>query len=470
MEKTEITELIRSMTTVSDLASILNSIKKSEFSSVKYYSISESMLRYFSSDSIAPKRFRAFKIRKKSGGFRVIKAPCQQLDVILSCVNFMLKAIYTPSDVSMGFTTGRSVLDNAQLHIGHNYVFNIDLKDFFPSISQARVWKRLQLSPFNFSKKIASVLAGLCCSYDEKLNVSALPQGSPASPLLTNAICDKLDRRMKGVAKRFGLHYSRYADDMTFSSMHNVYQEEGEFRIEIQRIISEQGFRINDSKTRLQKIGSRQEVTGLTVNTIPNVTRKYISDLRWILCVWEREGYAKAYAMFYPKYKYEKGYIKKGEPILENVIGGKLNYLRMVRGIKNTKYKRLQERFDKLQQGVFSRTKENQTKSEKFMYIQAYTMAEFENYFGTKVTLTITPKGKLVGCCIIAGMRKILAISHSTQDYLCSNLKNTNPGFQVQSDELDKCNVILCRVKCKNYWLIAIRNQERVKSHDFQDI
>lgn len=225
MEKTEITELIRSMTTVSDLASILNSIKKSEFSSVKYYSISESMLRYFSSDSIAPKRFRAFKIRKKSGGFRVIKAPCQQLDVILSCVNFMLKAIYTPSDVSMGFTTGRSVLDNAQLHIGHNYVFNIDLKDFFPSISQARVWKRLQLSPFNFSKKIASVLAGLCCSYDEKLNVSALPQGSPASPLLTNAICDKLDRRMKGVAKRFGLHYSRYADDMTFSSMHNVYQE-----------------------------------------------------------------------------------------------------------------------------------------------------------------------------------------------------------------------------------------------------
>ena len=252
MDKSEIIELSGNLKTASDLASILDSIKQNEFGSIKY-GISEKMLKHFSSDSIAPKRFRTFKIRKKSGGFREIKAPCRQLDIILSCINIMLKAIYTPSDTAMGFTSGRSVLSNAQVHVGHNYVFNMDLKDFFPSIPQARLWKRLQLPPFNFPKEIANILAGLCCSYDETVKSNVLPQGSPASPLLTNAICDKLDRRMKGVAKRFGLHYSRYADDMTFSSMHNVYQEGSKFRIEIERIISEQGFRMNDSKTRLQK-------------------------------------------------------------------------------------------------------------------------------------------------------------------------------------------------------------------------
>ena len=111
---------------------------------------------------------------------------------------------------------------------------------------------------------------------------------------------------------------------MTFSSMHNVYQENSDFRLEIERIVIEQGFKMNSSKTRLLKTGSRQEVTGLTVNSIANVSRKYISDLRWILHIWEKEGYAKAYALFYPKYKQEKGYIKKGEPVMENVIGGKL--------------------------------------------------------------------------------------------------------------------------------------------------
>lgn len=367
MEKSELTESLNNIRTAGDLANVLDKIKRIEFGAVRY-SISEKMLRYFSSDSISPKRFRRFHIKKKSGGLREIKAPCQQLDVILSCVNILLTSIYEPSDVAMGFTSGRSVLNNAQIHVGHNYVFNIDFKDFFPSIRQARVWKRLQLAPFNFSKEIANILAGLCCSYDANANANVLPQGSPASPLLTNAICDKLDRQMKGVAKRFGLHYSRYADDMTFSSMHNVYQEGSEFRTEIQRIISEQGFRINESKTRLQKTGARQEVTGLTVNAIANVSRQYISDLRWLLSVWEKEGYAKAYARFYPKYKHEKEYIKKGEPVMENVAGGKLDYLRMVRGASNPAYQKLAARFARLQELVFVDNETDSTRS--YVYVQ----------------------------------------------------------------------------------------------------
>lgn len=452
MERPAIIEQVNKMEDIKDLASILDEIKQDMFGSVRY-AISEKMLKHFSTDTIAPRRFRTFHIRKKSGGLRKIKAPCRQLDVILTCVNEMLKAIYKPSDAAMGFISGRSVLSNAQAHVGHNYVFNIDLKDFFPSIPQARVWKRLQLQPFNFTKDIANVLAGLCCSYDESAKANVLPQGSPASPLLTNAICDKLDRRMKGVAKRFGLHYSRYADDMTFSSMHNVYHDGSEFRKEIERIISEQGFRMNESKTRLQKTGSRQEVTGLTVNAVANVSRQYISDLRWLLHIWETEGYAKAYALFYPKYKREKGYIKKGEPVMENVIGGKLDYLRMVRGASNSSYQKLAARYASLQQLVFVDNESD--KSQSYVYVQPYTVAEFKEMFHTVIKLEVSREHKVIGKCEIAGMEKVLAISKSSQKALCPDVEGKNHGDEVISDILEKCFVTLCRSKGKNFWLIT---------------
>ena len=128
MENSDLTKKLKKISTAGDLATVLDEIKQNEFGSVRY-SISIKMLKHFSSDTIAPKRFRTFHIRKKSGGLREIKAPCSQLDVILTCVNILLKSIYGPSDVAMGFTSGRSVLNNSQIHVGHNYVFNIDLKD-----------------------------------------------------------------------------------------------------------------------------------------------------------------------------------------------------------------------------------------------------------------------------------------------------------------------------------------------------
>lgn len=467
MEKQEVIKILRNMKTVGDLATVLDTIKHDEFGSVRY-GISEKMIKHFSSDSIAPKRFRTFHIQKKSGGLREIKAPCRQLDVILSCVNILLKAVYEPSDAAMGFTSGRSVLTNANVHVGHNYVFNIDLKDFFPSIRQPRVWKRLQLAPFNFSQEVAVILAGLCCSYDETVKANVLPQGSPASPLLTNAICDKLDRRMKGVAKRFGLHYTRYADDMTFSSMHNVYQDGGEFRTEIQRIISEQGFSMNESKTRLYKSGVRQEVTGLTVNTVANVSRQYISDLRWILHVWEKEGYAKAYALFYPKYKHEKGYIKKGEPIMENVIGGKLNYIKMVRGVNNPAYLKLAARFAALQELVFVDYETDDANS--YVYVQPYNLADFQSLFHTMISLEISRDGKVIGKCSIDDREKVLPISRSSQKALCPNLDGKSAGDTIQSEGLESCFVTLCRNKGKNFWLITKFEPKRSRCLSIQNL
>ncbi len=189
----------------------------------------------------------------------------------------------------MGFTEGRSVVTNAQKHIGHNYVFNTDLKDFFPSIDKSRVWKRLQLAPFNFTSDVAHVFAGLCSMKGKRLKGDVeevamfLPQGAPTSPIITNMICDRLDHRLAGLAKRFGLTYTRYADDITFSSPHYVYAKDGEFMSELKRVIEGQNLTINEKKTRLQKRGGRQEVTGIVVSNRINVTQKYIRDIRFLL-------------------------------------------------------------------------------------------------------------------------------------------------------------------------------------------
>ena len=458
MEKPEIYNEAQKMKTVKEFAALLNHIKRDEFGTSKY-KITEEQLLHFSNAKIVPNRYKTFQIRKKSGGLRDICAPCYQLSIILYITNILFKSVYTPHSNVMGFTQGKCVVDNARIHASHNYIFNIDLKDFFPSIPQARVWARLQLPPFNFTQEIANVAAGLCCHYNTRGTECVLPQGAATSPLLTNAICDTLDRRMRGVAKRFGLHYSRYADDMTFSSMHNVYQDGSEFRIEIKRIIEEQGFTMNEKKTRLLRNGERQEVTGLTVNSVVNVSRKYISDLRWIINVWEREGYAKAYSMFYPKYKREKGYIKKGEPVMENVIGGKLNYLRMVKGEGNVAYKKLLNRFNKLQQIVFV---DNETdKGNSYIYVYSYTIREFEEYFHTSISLEVSSKQKIIGKCQIAGMDKILPVSKSTQLHLCPILTELKPETEVTSDLLEKCFVTLCRAKGKNFWLITKAEMNR---------
>lgn len=454
------------MKTVKDFADLLDNIKRDEFGSPKY-KITEQQLLHFSNAKIVPNRYKTFQIRKKSGGLREINAPCYQLGVILYITNILLKSLYTPNPCVTGFTEGKSVVDNAVIHARHHYVFNIDLKDFFPSVPQARVWARIQLPPFNFTQEIANVVAGLCCHFNADGTNCVLPQGAATSPLLTNAVCETLDRRMRGVAKRFGLHYSRYADDMTFSSMHNVYQEDSEFRHEIKRIIEEQGFKMNDNKTRLLRDGQRQEVTGLTVNSIVNVSRKYISDLRWILRVWEKEGYAKAYSKFYPKYKKEKGYIKKGEPVMENVIGGKLNYLRMVKGANNTSYRKLQERYNKLQQIVYV---DNETDSKTtYIYVQPYTMSEFISDFATTITLEVSPKKKLIGKCILAGMDKVIPISISTQKSLCPNIEEKEPGQTITSEKLSKCFVTLCRAKGKNFWLITEFEPKRSKCLSIQN-
>ena len=336
----------------------------------------EKQLNYYINKSTTHSRstYFTFSIKKKSGAERVIHSPIKGLKEFQKALNIVLQCVYEPHPSAYGFVIGKSIVQNASAHVNQNYVYNIDLKDFFPSIDKSRVWGRLLIPPFNLNnseerKKIANMIAGLSCTEMEverikndewnKVNLSVLPQGAPTSPILTNAICEKMDIRLSGVAKRFGLNYSRYADDITFSSKHNSYEiKEGifeniyfknsSFDKEVRRIIKDQNFNIKESKVRLQKKEYRQEVTGLIVNDKTNVNRKYTDLVRKWIYLWETYGYEKAYGFFIKKYSFDKGHIKKGQPNMMLVIDGKLLYLKMIKGENDSTYIKLKERFDNL--------------------------------------------------------------------------------------------------------------------------
>lgn len=418
MEQTIIKQRAAKLQTKEDLLNLLNDIVKDELGKEDAFSFSLKQISYFCNPNNVRGRYRHFSIPKKSGGKRNIAAPCKGLRHILYYVNIILKAIYKPSEYAMGFVEGRNVVDNATRHLGQNYVFNTDLENFFPSIDQARVWKRFQLKPFNFPQPIANILAGLCCIKEKNEDGTVkyiLPQGAPTSPLITNAICDTLDRRLNGLARRFGLHFSRYADDITFSSMHYVYKEGGEFRSELKRIIEGQNFRMNEAKTRLQKVGSRQEVTGLTVGTKVNTSHAYVAEIRNILHIWEKYGYTDAFKRFYPKYKESKGNVKKGEPMLENVLYGKLQYLRMVKGSKDPVYVSLQKRYDKLTSPI------DLENDKSLDYLRSFTIAEFEEIIGGPLYYDISKERNLYGKAILEGQAIIISISSAAKYKLVEN-------------------------------------------------
>ena len=388
MYKTHIKQLASQLTTKEELLMLLNKIKKDEMERMgiayNYSPFTMKHLSYYCNPNNTFHRYNYFEIEKKSGGTRKIAAPRNRsYMMLLRCVNIMLKSIYTPSDYAKGFTEGRSVVTNANAHIGQNYIFNIDLKDFFSSIEQPRIWKRFQLKPFYFPVTIANVLAGLCSMRETYVDDTGetsykyiLPQGAPTSPIITNMICDNLDRRLAGLAKRFGIHYSRYADDITFSSMHYVYAKDGDFRTELERIISDQGFTINISKTRLQKRGSRQEVTGIIVSNKLNVTKKYTREIRSLLYIWEKYGYTKALFKYMQKHNM---CIKNENANLVNFLKGKLQYLKMVKGGKDSVYLKLYKKYSELTPKI------NKKHPYLFTYLETKPLLEFEQDNDTNI-------------------------------------------------------------------------------------
>ena len=455
MTKQQIVEKVRKMETKKDLLRLLNTIKKEDLGE-NYHPFTMRLLNYYCNPNRDPKkRYKHFTIPKKSGGVRDIHAPVKGLKSMLTYLNVVFQAMYEPTEAAMGFVPGRSIADNASVHVGKYYVFNTDLKDFFPSIQQPRVWAVLQLKPFSLNKELASVIAGLCCMQDANGD-GVLPQGSPCSPILTNIICRQLDRRLTGLAKRFNLKYTRYADDITFSSDYNVFQDDSEFMTEFKRIIADQHFIFNDKKTRLQRSNERQEVTGLVVNEKVNVVREYVRDIRNLLYIWKRYGYEQAYAKFYPRYVSSKAYRPKnqGMPSMECVIEGKLLYLSMVMGEDSSVYNKLLVTFEELCPDRKKVVDNNLT------YEVSYRIDEFESLFNTQVTFKhkektdgISGKSKNTAICSIDDSQHQIAVNVRCDSAIEKYLEN--PDNETLAKIKKRFYISLCLRGEKKFWLIT---------------
>lgn len=209
-----------------------------------------------------------FEIPKKNGGKRVIDAPCDCLKKIQRWIKDEIIDSFSPSEYATGFRKGISIVDNARTHIGKELVINFDIKDFFPSVTYAEVLRLFVYMGYRLD--VAHLLTKLCTN-----NNNILPQGSPASPSISNLVLLKLDKRLSTLAKSINCDYSRYADDITFSGNKSIKS----IIPLVQRIIIEEGYTVNERKIRLQYANQRQEVTGLIVNTKLAVSKDITNEI-----------------------------------------------------------------------------------------------------------------------------------------------------------------------------------------------
>ena len=245
-----------------------------------------------------------FTINKRNGTPRQIWSPIPRLKFVQRWILENILNNLTTHGAAHGFVRGKSIVTNAAVHSNSSLLIKLDVKDFFPSVH----WRRVKgvFRHAGYPEQIATLLALLCTesprqmvqqngkTYYVALSDRALPQGAPTSPALTNIVCLNLDRRLTGLADKVGLRYSRYADDLTFSlpanstSTENAAQPSdhnqliGQLLGSVHKILREEGFILNDDKTRVIRMGNQHNVTGMVINGegVPRVPRKIKRMLR----------------------------------------------------------------------------------------------------------------------------------------------------------------------------------------------
>ncbi len=262
--------LFKHLSTRNDLANLLG-IPLRKLTHVLYHTKTENY-------------YKTFEIPKKSGGTRKICAPTGDLkeiqiqlyDVLLEYQEYLRKKDNICTNISHAFEKDKDIITNAQIHRNKRLVINIDLKDFFDSFHFGRICGFFEKNQnFLVSHEVAIILAQLTC-YQGKL-----PQGAPTSPIITNLICQIFDNRILKIAKKYHLDYTRYADDLSFSTNDKKLLSKWDlFYTELSNEIERAGFKINTSKTSIAYRDSRQMVTGLITNKKLGVDRRYYKQVR----------------------------------------------------------------------------------------------------------------------------------------------------------------------------------------------
>ena len=310
-------------------------------------------------------KYTKFTIDKRDGSKRVIKAPIGPLKIIQSKLNEILQLVYMQKGHfnAHGFIDGRSIITNARPHVGKKYVFNLDLKDFFPSINFGRV-RGMFIKTLQIGNEAATTLAQISCANNY------LPQGSPCSPIISNFICKRMDKQLSKLARENNCTYTRYADDITFSSdeipiNRKIAFEDNSGKIHVgnnlRKIIESNGFEINEKKVHLSNQFEHQEVTGLVVNEKMNVRHSYIKNLRSMLYKSLKDGPYDAAIEYMEKFAINVPssiFVAKDDPDKKetiekwfiNIIRGKLLYLKMIRGEEDLIFLKYASMFNELWQ------------------------------------------------------------------------------------------------------------------------
>ncbi|MCX4243901.1 reverse transcriptase family protein [Paraliomyxa miuraensis] len=231
--------------------------------------------------------YHRWHVPKRDGGLRLISAPKPQLKAAQHWIARNITEHLPVHGAAHGFVPGRSTVSNATVHAGATVVIKLDLKDFYPSVTQPRVKGLFRKA--GYGEQVATVLSMLCTEAPREvvelrgkpsyvaLGPRSLPQGAPTSPSITNALCLRLDRRMQGLAHKLGFRYSRYADDLTFSwhetpANSGAEAPVGKLLHRVGAIVTAEGFGVHPNKTRIMRSGRRQKVTGLVVNAVETAT------------------------------------------------------------------------------------------------------------------------------------------------------------------------------------------------------
>ena len=216
------------------------------------------------------KFYRSYTIKKRNGGERLIEAPYPSLKMVQRWIldNILIpSAVFHPSVV--GFRQGKTIVDNAIPHLGHDVLLKMDIKDFFPSVTQASV--REYFNSLGYLGSLSGTLAYLCCKD------ARLPQGAPTSPILSSVLFVKMDRELNRIAVTEGLSYTRYADDLTFSGDHIPIS----FIKAVTAVAKDNNLRINKEKTRRSGKDSRKVITGVSISSDkPTIPRSLKREIR----------------------------------------------------------------------------------------------------------------------------------------------------------------------------------------------
>lgn len=287
------------------------------------------------------KMYKQFNIAKGSGKLREITAPDDRLKFLQRKLAPLLNQLYRVRNPVHGFVPNRSVKTNAEAHGNRYFVLNLDLKDFFPSITENRI--RGLLRSLGVEPRVSDIVTRLCSF------AGHLPQGAPTSPVLSNMICFRLDTELLRIAKQSRAIYTRYADDITFSSyqppaplFEGLIPAVGRFAPELlsqalRSTVATNGFEIHDQKAHYANRNSRRIVTGVKINAGLNVDRRYVRQIRAVLHSIESIGLAAAQA---------KHDAASGNGSLPTHLRGKISYIAHLKGQSDPVVRALAQRYN----------------------------------------------------------------------------------------------------------------------------